>query len=105
MGDAVYNAACKHADSREVGIGRLMMLTLTYLTTNQSGKSPHADHTLCGPLLQNSSLPTPGAGDTVLRALALWAPFTWQNNKTILFYFNASLPYKRSEGLGRHLAQ
>ena len=43
--------AQKHIDPRPVGTWRLMMLTLTYLTTNQSEQCPQADHALFEPLL------------------------------------------------------
>ena len=44
-------AAHKQADSRPVGTGGLMMLTSTYLTTNQSEECPWADHALFEQLL------------------------------------------------------
>ena len=38
-------------DPRPVGTRRLMMLTSTYLTTNQSEECPQADHALFEPFL------------------------------------------------------
>ena len=36
----------KHKDPRLAGTRKLMMLTSSYLTTNQSEESPHIDHNL-----------------------------------------------------------
>ena len=44
-------AARKHVDPRPAGTRRLMMLTTTYFTTNQSEECPRADHALFEPLL------------------------------------------------------
>ena len=53
-------SASAAVDPRRVGATRLVVLTPTYLTANQSKDCPRADHTLFESLLWNSSLPPPG---------------------------------------------
>ena len=64
-----------------------MMLTLTYLPTNQSGKGPHADHALCGPLLQNFSTHSSCGGHSVEGISPLGLPLP---GKTIKRFFSTS---------------
>ena len=80
-------AAHKHVDPRPVGTRKWMMLTPTYLTTNQSEECPWADHTRFELLLYNFSLPSPGWDTQFWGYCPTVVSFAWQNDKAILFYF------------------
>ena len=73
-----------------------MMLTPTYLTTNQSEEGPQADHAPFEPLLQNSSLLTPGQFGT--RSFkGINSPFPthpFPGNALKLFYFTQNSVYE-----------
>ena len=78
-------AACPQAQRPQTGWNQsLMTLTPNYLTSNQSGKCPWADHTL---LLEHYKIPYyPLGGGIVFEALACYVPlFAWQ--LILLFLF------------------
>ena len=71
--------------SRPVGTRRLMMLTLTYLTTNEKNVIE-----LITPSLKLFTTHC-RLGHTVLGALVHCGPLWWQSNKAILFYYTQDL--------------